>query len=86
MASSDLLLDDVKMQFWIDVGGTFTDCFALAPDGELRRCKVLSSGVTKGAITSVSEVAVSDSRRAGDPDQFWVGYQFTLAKAQHDGR
>jgi hypothetical protein len=35
-------------QFWLDVGGTFTDCLGRAPDGTLRRHKVLSSGITKG--------------------------------------
>ncbi|MDP1560064.1 MAG: hydantoinase B/oxoprolinase family protein [Pirellulaceae bacterium] len=30
-------------RFWIDVGGTFTDCFGISPTGEWSRCKVLSS-------------------------------------------
>lgn len=30
-------------QFWIDRGGTFTDCLAIAPDGQVRTTKVLSS-------------------------------------------
>ena len=30
-------------QFWIDRGGTFTDCIGVAPDGELRVVKVRSS-------------------------------------------
>ena len=30
-------------QFWIDRGGTFTDCLGLSPDGEIRTTKVLSS-------------------------------------------
>lgn len=30
-------------QFWIDRGGTFTDCLGLSPEGELRVTKVLSS-------------------------------------------
>src|SRR5438105_2110661 len=34
--------------FWLDVGGTFTDCLARAPDGKLLRRKVLSSAITKG--------------------------------------
>ncbi len=37
-------------EFWIDVGGTFTDCLARAPDGRVLTRKVLSSGVTKGTI------------------------------------
>ena len=37
--------------FYIDTGGTFTDCLAQDPDGELHQIKVLSSGVLKGLIT-----------------------------------
>ena len=39
-------------EFWIDVGGTFTDCLARAPDGRLLDRKVLSSGVTKGTVAA----------------------------------
>lgn len=34
----------------IDTGGTFTDCIARNPDGELRRAKVLSSSRLRGRI------------------------------------
>ena len=34
---------DRPWQFWIDRGGTFTDCLALSPEGALRAAKVLSS-------------------------------------------
>ncbi|WP_337232541.1 hydantoinase/oxoprolinase N-terminal domain-containing protein, partial [Vibrio cholerae] len=37
-------------QFAIDVGGTFTDCVAIAPGGAIRTFKTLSSGRTKGRI------------------------------------
>ena len=30
-------------EFWIDRGGTFTDCLGLAPDGALHTAKLLSS-------------------------------------------
>jgi 5-oxoprolinase (ATP-hydrolysing) len=32
-----------RWEFWIDRGGTFTDCLGLAPDGALHTAKVLSS-------------------------------------------
>ena len=32
-----------RWQFWIDRGGTFTDCLGLSPSGQLRVAKVLSS-------------------------------------------
>jgi 5-oxoprolinase (ATP-hydrolysing) len=34
---------DGGWEFWVDRGGTFTDCIALAPDGRLHVAKVLSS-------------------------------------------
>jgi len=40
-------------KIWIDTGGTFTDCIALTPSGQLRRLKVLSSSVIKAEVKSV---------------------------------
>ena len=33
----------MSWEFWIDRGGTFTDCIGRAPDGALHVAKVLSS-------------------------------------------
>jgi 5-oxoprolinase (ATP-hydrolysing) len=64
-----------RWQFWIDVGGTFTDCFALCPEGRLLRHKVLSSGATKGNIAATStEYCIVDPLRRADPEGFWQGY------------
>lgn len=69
-------------EFWIDVGGTFTDCFARLPDGSLRRHKLLSSGVTKGAAAGSSSLArIVDPGRRNDPSDFWNGYEFRLLDA-----
>jgi 5-oxoprolinase (ATP-hydrolysing) len=38
---------------WIDTGGTFTDCVAIAPDATTRRAKVLSSGRLRFAIDRI---------------------------------
>lgn len=41
------------MSKWLvraDTGGTFTDGWALSPDGEERRCKVLSSGCVRAEV------------------------------------
>ena len=63
-------------EFWIDVGGTFTDCIARAPSGELRPIKVLSSGVTKGQAAEVQGTnRVVDPLRRADSDDFWLGYE-----------
>ncbi len=69
-------------QFWIDVGGTFTDCLARTSSGRLLRHKRLSSGVTKGTgRLEADELATNrciDEGRIGDPDQFWTGYQISV--------
>lgn len=70
-------------EFWFDVGGTFTDCFALVADGSLHRHKLLSSGVTKGSVTSVdaARAEIVDRARSADPEEFWLGYRFRLLDA-----
>jgi 5-oxoprolinase (ATP-hydrolysing) len=69
--------------FWIDVGGTFTDCIARSPDGRLLRHKLLSSGVTKGVVGAGSdELRIVDPARRDDPEQFWTGYRLRLLDAQ----
>jgi len=68
-------MPDDRWQFWIDVGGTFTDCIARRPDGGLLRRKVLSSAVTKGvAGKGTSREILVDAAR-NEPDGFWRGYQ-----------
>jgi len=72
-------MPDRRPEFWIDVGGTFTDCFARLPDGRLLRHKVLSTGVTKAAAAEgSSRQHIVDPLRAGDPADFWQGYRLTL--------
>ena len=70
-------------EFWIDVGGTFTDCVARSPDGQLHRHKTLSSGVIKGSVDfsgdEPSAAYIADSQRRGDPPDFWGWIQNTIA-------
>ena len=42
-------------EFWIDVGGTFTDCLAILAPGERQRLKVLSTGTFKGTVENTTE-------------------------------
>jgi 5-oxoprolinase (ATP-hydrolysing) len=61
-------------QVWCDVGGTFTDCFVVLPDGTKRFTKVLSNGVVKGTVDEwMDEVTFRDPLRRGDPEGFWQG-------------
>jgi 5-oxoprolinase (ATP-hydrolysing) len=52
-----------------DTGGTFTDCFAVRPDGKEVRCKVLSAGCLRSRIVEVVDrcrVRLSDDWATGD--------------------
>ena len=72
-------MHEAAWQYWIDVGGTFTDCFARRPDGTLVRHKLLSSGATKGsAATGSTATKIVDPLRSADPAQFWTGYRLRL--------
>ncbi len=63
-------------QFWLDVGGTFTDCIARRPDGEIVTHKTLSSGVVKGRVDKLlADTAWIDSSKVGDPAGLWIGWQ-----------
>lgn len=68
-----------RWSFWLDVGGTFTDCLALRPDGQLLRRKVLSSSRVKGRATAVIDSSLLiDEERRGEPANFWRGYKLRL--------
>src|SRR3954454_24197791 len=67
-------------EFWIDVGGTFTDCLAKAPDGSIRRHKLLSSGAIKGRVGSGSSgQTIVDAHRKCDPPGFWTGWRLLIS-------
>lgn len=59
---------------WIDVGGTFTDCYVLSPDEPRQRIKVLSSGLVPVSCARHSSANILLAPElAGDADNFWVG-------------
>jgi 5-oxoprolinase (ATP-hydrolysing) len=43
-----------RWSVWVDTGGTFTDCVARDPAGDIRRVKVLSSGALRGRLIGQS--------------------------------
>ena len=76
---------DSRWRFWIDVGGTFADCLARKPNGEILRHKLLSSGVTKGSVGEGSTAGeVIDPARRQDPPAFWRGATCRLLKDDGD--
>lgn len=54
-----------EWQVRIDVGGTFTDGWALSPNKEEYRCKVLSSGIIRMKVSSIEEGWISCGRPLG---------------------
>ncbi|MBX9790386.1 MAG: hydantoinase B/oxoprolinase family protein [Pirellulales bacterium] len=69
-------------EFWIDVGGTFTDCFVRRSDGTTDRHKLLSTAVTKGSCEQgTSATTIVDRARRGDPPRFWDGYRLRVVAA-----
>jgi 5-oxoprolinase (ATP-hydrolysing) len=64
----------VMWQFWIDVGGTFTDCFAVDPAGTQHVLKVLSSGLTKGTVEQAADRMLRTTLRSPVVD-FYRGYR-----------
>ncbi len=68
-------------EFWIDVGGTFTDCIARRPDGAIVTHKLLSSGAYKGEVKPGStRFCIRDPQRCRDPDGYFQGYHLTLLR------
>ena len=73
-------------EFWIDVGGTFTDCLARSPDGSLRRQKLLSSGLVPGSICSLASGGFCDNADWQLPDEFWQGALLVVDPPGGEGR
>ena len=66
-------------KIWIDTGGTFTDCIALGPSGNIHRCKVLSSACLRGRIAGNSGngwLKISQNWSTGQ--DIFEGYHFRL--------
>ncbi|MEC9093580.1 MAG: hydantoinase B/oxoprolinase family protein, partial [Planctomycetota bacterium] len=62
---------DSGWQFWIDVGGTFTDCIGIDPYGKQYFAKVLSSGQVQGRM-QLKNGQWNSCELAGYCDQFWA--------------
>ena len=70
--------DPSPWQFWIDVGGTFTDCIACLPDGSLRTHKLLSTGRYPTQADAASTPTLwRDPALRRAPAGYFTGYRFT---------
>ena len=69
----------MKKQLWkirVDTGGTFTDGWALAPEGGVKQCKVLSNGVVDLKISEVQgERVVEFDGSENYSDRFFEGWR-----------
>ncbi len=68
----------IMWEFWIDTGGTFTDCLALSPDGEWKRAKVLSSSSIRGRVEG-EQLAGNEVQVEFDGsfvEDFFIGFEF----------
>jgi len=66
-------------RIWIDTGGTFTDCLALDPQGNLHRAKVLSTSAVRGRIAERTGAETLRLAAAWPvPQSFFRGFTFTL--------
>ncbi|RCS54497.1 hydantoinase [Bremerella cremea] len=73
----------MQPEFWIDVGGTFTDCLLHQPGQPTARHKVLSSGKVQGQVGAGSQPAlIVDLTRQSDARDVWRGYEFQLLDRQ----
>ncbi len=71
-------------QIWVDTGGTFTDCLAVTPNGNPKRCKVLSNSSLRGTITRQLTDNVFQIHEEWDaPKDFIKDFSFRLLTDQH---
>ncbi|MEK9634783.1 MAG: hypothetical protein VW622_13170, partial [Opitutae bacterium] len=69
-------------EFFVDTGGTFTDCFGKDPEGRIHRAKVLSRGTLSASIRQVA--SSSELILDGPPDWpagFPEGFQVILPRS-----
>ncbi len=62
--------------FSADTGGTFTDCFAVTPEGQEKRCKVLSTGCIRARLEErLGSHQIRISETWGAAPGFFAGFE-----------
>lgn len=80
-------MNKISWQIWIDTGGTFTDCLALDPEGNLHRAKVLSTSAVRGRIAGPAGENVIHLATDWDlPQGFFRGFTFRLLGRESEPR
>jgi len=74
LALSNFTSEDFVYQAWIDVGGTFTDCYVAKFGENLKRCKLLSTGLVPVSCAELlSERSMRVPELGEDAAGFWEG-------------
>jgi len=69
------MVKNSNWDFFVDVGGTFTDCLGRSPDGQLHRAKVLSRGSLSVRVRErVSANRLKLFEDPGCPEQLFDGF------------
>lgn len=83
----------MNWQFWIDVGGTFTDCIGVDPNGDKHFTKVLSSGQILGSAEPDANGYLFSNELIGFKNQFFRDLEIRfnqescrIMDSQSDGR
>lgn len=71
--------------FHIDVGGTFTDCIATAPDGTVLSHKLLSTSAYKSRIQSITGDTLTIGAGPGFPPNFFRDFSMIILDPVHHG-
>jgi 5-oxoprolinase (ATP-hydrolysing) len=79
-------VNKTSWQIWTDTGGTFTDCLALDPEGNLHRAKVLSTSAVRGRIAGVDRDVVHLAADWDLPQGFFRGFTFRLLGGESEPR
>ncbi|MCH7680095.1 hydantoinase/oxoprolinase family protein, partial [candidate division KSB1 bacterium] len=75
---------ETPWQISIDTGGTFTDCLAKDPQGNLHRAKVLSTSALRGMIAeNIEPQQLRIAEKWGVPSDFVQGFRFSLLDKTH---
>lgn len=81
-----MVVEEACWDFWIDTGGTFTDCLALDPDGKWHRVKVLSSSTLRTSIEDLDTRKIKTDLSEVYPDDFFVGFEVQAASGNYRSR
>ncbi len=84
--SSEEIVSASGWDFWIDAGGTFTDCLGRDRHGKLHRAKVLSSSAIRGCLQAIGNNNVVVKFSSNYPKNFFAGFRFQVPKKEMDAQ